>query len=226
MCTSFDSTVTIHECHKSTPAACVPSWRSKLRESIIANVNGNPMSTISGTKQAMANAPSKQNINIKLTPPTKIPSHPHCNVPMMHFDQLLEVAKHHNAMREQQKQTTEPTSASSDDSEHHESLTENLTLTVIMDGNIKPKLTRQFLHEQLDWDMWNGVSSINSMCMRLKRCLVPQNQHHKQETYPPHLELCHQTRWNKKSKMHHQWKSSFKRISHHWSKPCHRTQTK
>lgn len=146
--------IILNEHQKSTPAACIPQWHSELRKSIIQSINNKIVTTTKGIEETITEITDDSTIQIQLFPLFKLPSHPQDDTPIMHFDQLLTVAHHHNTTCSTQKKDGTSTKLWMD-TLNPPPITNDITMTAMMDGNLKPKLTRKYLKQQLDWDVWN-----------------------------------------------------------------------
>ena len=68
----------IIECLKSTPAICMPRWRTELKNGYIIAVNNNPVQTIDQVKYEITNARNKAltTVDIQIATFEKIAMHP------------------------------------------------------------------------------------------------------------------------------------------------------
>ena len=85
-------------CQPSTPAACIPKWRSLLRDAIVDSIDKIHVETVSDIKQLIKLNKNKS-IKVGLIPRMKLSSHPCENFPIVHFDQFCTIAYQHMAAK-------------------------------------------------------------------------------------------------------------------------------
>ena len=85
----------------SKPAAQIPRWRSKLRDSTIIAVDGKPTDTILQVESMISDARKREDIAVTFTLATleRVNVRPDTNVPKIHFDQLNVMSYQHHAAR-------------------------------------------------------------------------------------------------------------------------------
>ena len=141
--------ILLKSCRPSTPAARIPRWRSTLRNSILVEINGTIIDTLTAATQAIsqARAQNKSSISIILIPPEHINLRPDNHVPQIHFDQLNVMAfQHHAAINN---------TAAWSDPHNPPPVTDAMVFAAMDKGHINPRLTRAFLKRQSDWMDWN-----------------------------------------------------------------------
>jgi dUTP pyrophosphatase len=168
----YDNTVEILACQKSTPAAKIKRWRTRMKHQRLLAIDDIPIYTKEDVESFFNMLPNTtKTVNLTIGTLEKHAMNHDEGVPMMYFDQLVTIARHLNNIKYDLSDATPPSSINQSNNSKTQAIARMLVAAVkhgtihavkaAMPKAILPKskqrsnkLTRRKLKHRNDWTNW------------------------------------------------------------------------